>query len=57
MKTKNATKKLTLNKKSIAALDTFELKNAEGGTVETIRCTKYTVCIWIVCMPTGEECV
>ena len=49
MKTKNVNKKLSLNKESIASLEKQELSNAKGGTLETIRCTTPTICIWILC--------
>jgi len=53
MKTKNVTKKLTLNKESITNLETLNLREAKGGTNPdpTIRCTAYTICIWILCVP------
>jgi natural product precursor len=51
MKPKKVTKKLVLNKESITNLDREELNNARGGTIETIRCTAYSICIFIPCGP------
>lgn len=56
MKTKKATKKLTLNKESITNLNNMDLDNANGGITVTVRCTTPTICIWEVCVPSAEEC-
>lgn len=56
MKTKKLTKKLSLNKKSITNLNKMDLSSANGGILETIRCTAPTICIWVVCLPSAEEC-
>ena len=51
MKTKKATKKLTLKKEIITNLNKTELSNANGGITVTVRCTTPTICIWEVCVP------
>jgi hypothetical protein len=57
MKTKKTTKKLVLNKKTINNLDRTDLNNARGGTIETLRCTAYTICIYVLCGAySAEDC-
>ncbi len=57
MKTKKTTKKLVLNKKTINNLDGTDLNNARGGTIETLRCTAYTICIYVLCGAySAEDC-
>jgi len=56
MKTKKATKKLTLNREIITTLNKTDLNNANGGITVTIRCTTPTICIWEVCVPSADAC-
>jgi len=49
MKTKAFSKKLTLNKQTVASLDQNELSTAKGGVaVTSIGCTAGEICIAII---------
>jgi natural product precursor len=50
MKTKKPSKKLTLNKKTVARLSQKELKDFKGGTTVTVGCS------FITCMGTCLAC-
>jgi hypothetical protein len=57
MKSKKITKKLNLNKKTVADLSLGELKNANGGFGLTIDRTNCLACSYtcVSCGPTGED--
>jgi competence protein ComGC len=59
MKPQKISKKLTLNKTTIATLERDELKKAKGGTlIETLLCLTpiSLTCIFLLCNPSYLTC-